>query len=56
MSCCIVTENVRKTGYGDIDQERLVKVIAIISKAYNLPRQPSVAEVFRSVISAATQG
>jgi len=46
MSCCIVTENVRKTGYGDIDQERLVKVIAIISKAYNLPRQPTVAEVF----------
>jgi NitT/TauT family transport system substrate-binding protein len=46
MSCCIVTENVRKTGYGDIDQERLGKMIAIISKAYNLPRQPTVAEVF----------
>jgi NitT/TauT family transport system substrate-binding protein len=46
MSCCIVTDNVRKTGYGDIDQERLGKVIAIISKAYNLPRQPTVAEVF----------
>jgi NitT/TauT family transport system substrate-binding protein len=46
MSCCIVTENVRKTGYGDIDQERLGKVIAIISKAYNLPRQPTVADVF----------
>jgi NitT/TauT family transport system substrate-binding protein len=46
MSCCIVNENVRKTGYGDIDQERLGKMIAIISKAYNLPRQPTVAEVF----------
>jgi NitT/TauT family transport system substrate-binding protein len=46
MSCCIVTENVRKTGYGDIDQERLGKMIGIISKAYNLPRQPTVAEVF----------
>ena len=46
MSCCIVTENVRKTGYGDIDQERLGKMIAIISQAYNLPRQPTVAEVF----------
>jgi NitT/TauT family transport system substrate-binding protein len=46
MSCCIVTENVRKSGYGDIDQERLGKMIAIISRAYNLPRQPTVAEVF----------
>lgn len=46
LSCCIVTENVRKSGYGDIDQERLGKMIAIISQAYNLPRQPTVAEVF----------
>jgi NitT/TauT family transport system substrate-binding protein len=46
LSCCIVTENVRKSGYGDIDQERLGKMIAIISHAYNLPRQPTVAEVF----------
>lgn len=46
MSCCIVTENVRKAGYGDIDQERLGKMIAIISKAYNLPRQPAVGEIF----------
>ena len=46
LSCCILTENVRKSGYGDIDQERLGKMIAIISKAYNLPRQPPVAEVF----------
>jgi NitT/TauT family transport system substrate-binding protein len=46
MSCCILTENVRKVGFGDIDQERLGKTIALISQAYNLPRQPSVAEVF----------
>jgi NitT/TauT family transport system substrate-binding protein len=46
LSCCILTENVRKSGYGDMDQERLGKMIAIISKAYNLPRQPTVAEVF----------
>jgi NitT/TauT family transport system substrate-binding protein len=46
MSCCIVTENVRKIGYGDIDQERLGRMIAIISRAYNLPRQPAVAEIF----------
>ena len=46
LSCCIVTENVRKAGYGDIDQQRLGKMITIISQAYNLPRQPTVAEVF----------
>jgi NitT/TauT family transport system substrate-binding protein len=46
LSCCIITENVRKSGFGDIDQERLGKMIAIISQAYNLPRQPTVAEVF----------
>jgi NitT/TauT family transport system substrate-binding protein len=46
LSCCILTENVRKSGYGDMDQDRLGKMIAIISKAYNLPRQPTVAEVF----------
>lgn len=46
LNCCILTENVRKSGYGDMDSERLSKMIAIISKAYNLPRQPAVAEVF----------
>lgn len=46
LNCCILTENVRKSGYGDMDPERLGKMIAIISKAYNLPRQPTVAEVF----------
>ncbi len=46
LNCCILTENVRKSGYGDMDPERLGKMIAIISKAYNLPRQPAVAEVF----------
>jgi len=48
LNCCILTENVRKSGYGDMDLERLGKMIAIISKAYNLPRQPAVAEVFDS--------
>jgi NitT/TauT family transport system substrate-binding protein len=46
MSCCIITDHVRKTGFGDVDPERLRKVIGIIAKAYNLPRQPSVEEVF----------
>jgi NitT/TauT family transport system substrate-binding protein len=46
LDCCILTENVRKSGYGDMDQERLGRMIAIIAKAYNLPRQPAVAEIF----------
>jgi NitT/TauT family transport system substrate-binding protein len=46
LNCCILTENVKKSGYGDMDPERLGKMIAIISKAYNLPREPAVAEVF----------
>jgi NitT/TauT family transport system substrate-binding protein len=48
LNCCILTENVKKSGYGDMDPERLGKMIAIISKAYNLPRQPAVAEIFDS--------
>jgi NitT/TauT family transport system substrate-binding protein len=46
MDCCILTANVRKNGFGDVDPERLRKVIGIIAKAYNLPREPSAAEVF----------
>lgn len=46
MDCCIITANVRKNGFGDVNPERLRKVIGIIAKAYGLPREPSVAEVF----------
>lgn len=48
LSCCIVTDNVRTNGFGDIDRNRLQSVISLITKAYNLPRQPSVDEVFDS--------
>jgi NitT/TauT family transport system substrate-binding protein len=48
LSCCIITDNVRINGFGDIDRDRLQSVIALITKAYNLPRQPSVDEVFDS--------
>jgi NitT/TauT family transport system substrate-binding protein len=48
LSCCIVTDNVRKDGFGDIDRDRLQNMISLITKAYNLPRQPSVEEVFDS--------
>jgi NitT/TauT family transport system substrate-binding protein len=46
MSCCIVTDTVRKKGFGEVDKDRLQKVIEIITKAYNLPRQPALAEVY----------
>ena len=46
LSCCILTDNVKKNGFGDVDRERLKNIIALITKAYNLPRQPSIEEVF----------
>ncbi|SNS46339.1 NitT/TauT family transport system substrate-binding protein [Tardiphaga sp. OK246] len=46
MKCCIVTDTVRKKGFGEVDKDRLQKVIEIITKAYNLPRQPALAEVY----------
>lgn len=48
LSCCIITDNVRANGFGDIDRNRLQNVISLITKAYNLPRQLSVDEVFDS--------
>jgi NitT/TauT family transport system substrate-binding protein len=46
MGCCIVTDTVRQKGFGEVDKDRLQKVIEIITKAYNLPRQPALAEVY----------
>lgn len=46
LSCCILTDNVKKNGFGDVDRERLKNIIALITKAYGLPRQPSIEEVF----------
>jgi NitT/TauT family transport system substrate-binding protein len=48
LNCCIITDNVRMNGFGDIDRNRLQSVISLITKAYNLPRQPSIDEVFDS--------
>ena len=46
MDCCIVTDTVRKKGFGDVDPARLDKVIDQITEAYKLPRKPSQKEVF----------
>lgn len=46
MSCCIVTANVVKNGFGGVDTKRLERSIAQIVAAYDLPRAPTTAEMF----------
>src|ERR1700761_3094084 len=46
MDCCIITDTVRKKGFGDIDPARLDQVIGQITTAYQLPRQPKPEEIF----------
>lgn len=46
MSCCIITPNVLKNGFGAIDEERLKRSIALITQGYQLPREPRLDEVF----------
>jgi NitT/TauT family transport system substrate-binding protein len=46
LECCILTETVRKKGFGDVDPERLRKIIGQITDAYQLPRKPALEEVF----------
>ena len=46
LQCCILTETVRKNGYGDIDRERLEANIADVTEAYKLPRRLKLEEIF----------
>lgn len=46
MDCCILTPNVRKNGFGDVNSDRLRKIIPLITDAYKLPREPKLEEVF----------
>ena len=46
MSCCIVTPNVLKNGFGDVDQARLKRSISLITQGFALPREPSAEETF----------
>jgi NitT/TauT family transport system substrate-binding protein len=48
MSCCIITPNVLKAGFGAIDEARLKRSIALITQGYQLPREPGVDETFNS--------
>jgi NitT/TauT family transport system substrate-binding protein len=46
MSCCLITPNVLKHGFGAVDQGRLKHSIALIAQGYQLPREPLPEEVF----------
>src|SRR5262249_1036809 len=46
MSCCLITPNVLKKGFGAVDQEGLKRSIALITQGYQLPREPHPEEVF----------
>jgi len=46
LDCCILTPTVRKSGFGDINQDRLRKIIPLIASAYQLPREPRLEEIF----------
>jgi NitT/TauT family transport system substrate-binding protein len=46
MKCCIVTPNVLKNGFGDVDEARLKRGIALVAKSDGLPRVPKAKEIF----------
>jgi NitT/TauT family transport system substrate-binding protein len=48
MECCIVTPNVLKSGFGDVDEARLARTMVIIVDGYKLPNTPKADEVFNS--------
>jgi NitT/TauT family transport system substrate-binding protein len=48
MECCIVTPNVLKDGFGDVDKARLQRGIEIVAQGYKLPTIPKADELFNS--------
>jgi NitT/TauT family transport system substrate-binding protein len=46
LECCILTDTVRKKGFGDFDRERLDSNITDITEAFKLPYRPKLEEVF----------
>lgn len=48
MECCIVTPNVLKNGFGDVDKERLARGIKIVADGYQLPNVPKADDIFNS--------
>jgi NitT/TauT family transport system substrate-binding protein len=48
MECCIITPNVLKNGFGDVDKARLDRGIAILVKGHGLPNTPKAGAIFDS--------
>ena len=46
VSCCILTPNVKKNGYGDVDMARLQRSIAQAAAAYGLKNPPTAEDMF----------
>jgi len=46
VSCCILTPNVKKDGYGDVDMARLQRSIEQASDAYGLKNPPKAEDMF----------
>jgi NitT/TauT family transport system substrate-binding protein len=48
MQCCIITPNVLKSGFGDVDKARLERGIKMVADGYKLPNVPAPDAVFNS--------
>ena len=48
MQCCILTPNVVKSGFGDVDKARLERGIKMVAEGYKLPNVPNPDAVFNS--------
>jgi len=48
LSCCMITPNVLKVGFGDVDPARLQRGIDIVKQGYELPRELKAVELFDS--------
>jgi len=46
VACCMITPNVRKEGFGAVDEARLKRGLSLITQGYGLPREPGTREVF----------
>lgn len=48
VQCCILTEGVKKNGYGGVDMDRLARSIDQAALAFGLPRKPTAEQMFNA--------
>lgn len=48
IQCCILTENVKKNGYGGVDMDRLARSIDQAALAFGLKSKPTAADMFNA--------